>query len=372
MTIPRVLNTLLIAVLTAALALAAIPGVPFVSTVLAQESEQRTIELQDIMDWKRIGGARLSVDGSWFAYRLAPAEGNGEIIVRSTQDETEYRFPAGSGGAGFGGGGLEISDDSHWVGFTIYPEFSQDRPDSSGPPQRNKLGLLDLGNGELTEIEEVRRFAFSGENAEWIAMQKYAPGGTGSRAGGGRGRPDGNRSGSNNNNRSRGADLILQQLSTGTQMNIGNVAEFEFDESGRRLAWLVDTESNAGNGVQIRLMDSGVVIPLESSAASYQSLNWTDEGDGLTTLKGIDDEDYEAPLYSVVAFTDMTAQIPTKVVYDPLEDDSFPEGMTIAANRAPSFTDDLSTLVFGIVEAEMTDKAEQRMEQGDDESDEGG
>ena len=80
MTIPRVLNTLLIAVLTAALALAAIPGVPFVSTVLAQESEQRTIELQDIMDWKRIGGARLSVDGSWFAYRLAPAEGNGEII----------------------------------------------------------------------------------------------------------------------------------------------------------------------------------------------------------------------------------------------------------------------------------------------------
>ena len=378
MTSPRVLNTLLIAVLTAALALAALPGMSPVGTVLAQESEQRTVQLQDIMDWKRIGGARLSADGSWFAYRLAPAEGNGEIIVRSTQNETEYRFPAGSGGAGFGGGGLEISDDSHWVGFAIYPEFSQDRPDNNGPPQRNKLGLLDLTTGELTEIEEVRGFAFSGENAEWIAMQKYAAGGTGGRAtgagpGGERGRPGGSRAGGNNNNdRSRGADLILQQLATGTQMNIGNVAEFEFDESGSRLAWLVDTESNASNGVQIRLMDSGVVIPLESSTASYQSLNWTDEGDGLTTLKGIDDEDYEDPLYSVVAFTDMTAQIPTKVVYDPLEDNSFPQGMTIAANRAPSFTDDLSSLVFGIVEAEMTEKAEQRMEQGDDEPDEGG
>ena len=66
-------------------------------------------------------------------------------------------------------------------------------------------------------------------------------------------------------------------------------------------------------------------------------------------------DDYEDPLYSVVAFTDMTAQIPTKVVYDPLEDNSFPQGMTIAANRAPSFTDDLSSLVFGIVEAEMTE-----------------
>ena len=104
MTSPRVLNTLLIAVLTAALALAALPGMSLVGTVLAQESEQRTVQLQDIMDWKRIGGARLSADGSWFAYRLAPVEGNGEIIVRSTQNETEYRFPAGSGGAGFGGG----------------------------------------------------------------------------------------------------------------------------------------------------------------------------------------------------------------------------------------------------------------------------
>ena len=111
MTSPRVLNTLLIAVLTAALALAALPGMSPVGTVLAQESEQRTVQLQDIMDWKRIGGARLSADGSWFAYRLAPVEGNGEIIVRSTQNETEYRFPAGSGGAGFGGGRLEISDD---------------------------------------------------------------------------------------------------------------------------------------------------------------------------------------------------------------------------------------------------------------------
>ena len=100
MTTPRTLKLLLVVVLTAALVLPTLPETLFPGTAFAQESTQRTIELQDIMDWKRIGGARLSEDGSWLAYRLAPAEGNGEIIVRSTQDETEYRFPVGSGGAG--------------------------------------------------------------------------------------------------------------------------------------------------------------------------------------------------------------------------------------------------------------------------------
>ena len=369
---PRALNLLFAAVLTAALLVPALPGTSFSGAAFAQESAQRAVDLQDIMDWKRIGGARLSADGAWLAFRLAPAEGNGEVVVRSTRDETEYRFPAGSGG----GGGVTISDDSRWVAFTIYPEFRRDRRDNNGPPRRNKLGLLDLNSGEMTELDEVRGFAFSGENAEWIALQKYSPGGGDRDDGGGRGGGRGGRGGrgggaGDNDDRSRGADLILQQLAAGTQMNIGNVAEFAFNESGNRLAWVVDTESNAGNGVQIRLMDTGVVIALESSDASYRRLSWTDEGDGLTVLKGVDDEDYEDPLYSVVAFTDMNAQMPTKIVYDPLEDDSFPAGMTIAATRAPSFTDDLASLVFGIVETEMTEEAEQRLEQGDDEPAEG-
>ncbi|MCH7824661.1 MAG: hypothetical protein IH849_07660 [Acidobacteria bacterium] len=102
---PRVLNLLFAVVLTAALLLPALPGTSFSGAAFAQESTQRTIELQDIMDWKRLGGARLSDDGAWLAFRLAPTEGNGEVVVRSTQSETEYRFPAGSGGGGFGGGG---------------------------------------------------------------------------------------------------------------------------------------------------------------------------------------------------------------------------------------------------------------------------
>jgi len=373
---PRAMTLLFTVVLTAALLLPALPGA-YAGAAVAQEQATdapRPIELQDIMEWNRISATQLSDDGGWLAYRVAPAEGNGEAVVRSTGTETEYRFPIGRvAGGGFfgGGGGISISEDSRWVAFAIYPDFRPggSRGGNSTPPARNKLGLLDLTSGEMEEFDEVRSFAFSGDNAAWLAMTKYP---AGSNGGGGGGTPAAARggrgsAGNGNNERARGADLILLQLATGTQMNIGNVADFEFDESGGHLAWIIDTASKAGNGVQIRMMDTGVVVPLESSDASYRSLNWTDEGDGLTVLKGVDDEDYEDPLYSVIGFTDLAGAAPTKIVYDPTEDDTFPAGMTIASSRAPSFSDDLGMLIFGIVEAEMTEEAKQRAERGEDE-----
>ena len=77
----------------------------------------------------------LSNDGAWFAYVVAPNEGDAMVVVRSTAaDGKELKFPVGeipSGAAGRGGaaGGdaaatLAISGDSHWVAFTIYPAAS--------------------------------------------------------------------------------------------------------------------------------------------------------------------------------------------------------------------------------------------------------
>ena len=171
-------------------------GIPI--SAAAQESDEssepRPIALQDILEWKRIVGATLSDDGSWFAYRLAPTEGDSELVVRSTVDDTEHRFPVGENG-----GPIAFSDDSRWLAFTVSPtvdEGKQARTQRS--PARNKVGLLDLASGEMTEIEDVRAFRFAGERGGWIALHRYpaggggggaaarGPGGGGPPAGGGR------------------------------------------------------------------------------------------------------------------------------------------------------------------------------------------
>ena len=37
--------------------------------------------------WKSIRGSATSNDGAWFGYAVAPAEGDGEVVIRSTTTE---------------------------------------------------------------------------------------------------------------------------------------------------------------------------------------------------------------------------------------------------------------------------------------------
>ena len=144
----------------------------------AQEGETevspRPIALQDILDWKRISGGTLSKDGSWFAYRLSPTEGDSEVVVRSTSDDTEHRFPVGEVSGGMGS--PEFSDDSRWLAFTVYPTVEEGKKDREGrQPARNSVGLVDLSTGEMTEVEDIRSFSFAGERGGWIALNRYPP-----------------------------------------------------------------------------------------------------------------------------------------------------------------------------------------------------
>ena len=74
--------------------------------------------------------------------------------------------------------------------------------------------VVNLASGEKKEYPKIRRFAFSGESAAWIALQRYgpdAPGGGAAAAGGGGGRGAGAGAGGGNTpERPRGTDLILR------------------------------------------------------------------------------------------------------------------------------------------------------------------
>src|SRR5215208_6274487 len=60
----------------------------------------------DLKAWKTIRASALSSDGKWFAYVLAPNEGDASIVIRSTAgDGKETRYPIGPMPAPGGGGG---------------------------------------------------------------------------------------------------------------------------------------------------------------------------------------------------------------------------------------------------------------------------
>lgn len=159
-----------------------------------------------------------------------------------------------------------------------------------------KVVLVELDNGKKSEFDKVRRFAFSGDRSTALALHRYAPEVPGP--------PD--------KDKGAGTDLLLYSLADGAQMNVGNVSEFAFDKKGDWLAILIDAREKAGNGVLLRNMASGAMLPLDTASATYKGLTWTEKGTGLATLRGVEDKAFEDKQYSVVAFKDFRAAAPPR------------------------------------------------------------
>ena len=52
----------------------------------------KPLGLSDILAWKRIQGAEISDDGTWFAYRLAPNDGDSEVILRDLKSSKDLQL----------------------------------------------------------------------------------------------------------------------------------------------------------------------------------------------------------------------------------------------------------------------------------------
>src|SRR6476620_8394131 len=98
-----------------------------------QATSTRPLTTADIQAWKNIRAQALSNDGNWFAYRLAPNDGDAEVVIRSTRESKEHRFqigetPAPAGGppgAAAAGAPLVIAPTSKFVAFAVYPSAKE-------------------------------------------------------------------------------------------------------------------------------------------------------------------------------------------------------------------------------------------------------
>ncbi len=311
------------------------------TSATVRQDDLRPIELPDILAWKSIRGRVLSADGSWLAYILQPNEGDSEVVVRSLAGSAEHRFAVGEQPAFGSGSQLAFSDDGKWFAYEVRPghEVVAEASKSEKKP-RNSAGLVDLSSGEMTEFEGIQSFQFGGNEAVWLALHRVAP-----------------ESRDSDTEKWKGTDLLLRQVSDAVTLTLGNVSEFAFNDDGSWLATAIDTRERAGNGVQLRQIASGRVIPIDSGVAAYKQLSWTEEGDALALLKGVASELHEDDLFSVLGFTDLDATSPTRIAYEPTSDDGFPQTMTINPNHAPAWNEARDALVFRIHEVEPTDDA---------------
>ncbi len=262
-------------------------------------SAGRQLSVNDLLGWKGIRTPALSNDGKYFAYVLAPNEGDAEVIVRGTAaGAKEMRFPigdaaGGGGGAGRGGGGtptVSISGNNKWVAFLEFASSAQaagrggrgGRGGGAAPAAtaangaaQPKLAIVNLADGTKREFENVRAFRFAGDKSDWIAIHHSAPRAAGA-APAAPATPT-------------GTTLELVNLTGGTPQPISDVAEYAFDDSGDWLAVSIATADQAGNSLQLRQLSSGVMRTLDVKKASYRRLTWGDSSDALAVMRVVTD-----------------------------------------------------------------------------------
>ncbi|HEX9895192.1 MAG TPA: prolyl oligopeptidase family serine peptidase [Gemmatimonadales bacterium] len=285
-----------------------IPVLPFALSLVALSGSpaqtRPTIPSADYGRWESPGPALLSPDGRWLAYTVNRVNEENELRIRSlTRDTTSAVLYATA---------PSFPTNSRWLAYLVgVSPAERDKLLQDKKPIHTRLGLLDLASGSTTSVDKVASFRFS-PDGRFLAMRGYAP----------------------ENSKREAADLMVRDLSAGTTATFGNVTGFAWADRGAALAFTVETESGAGNGVQL-LDGNGRLRTLHSSTDRYRALAWRKDGDDLAVLRTQPAAGFRDTAHALHAWTGLNRSAPIARMLPP---DAVPSGLRIAEGSPPAWT----------------------------------
>lgn len=303
------------------------------------QTTKKPLSWQDIPSWQfiRTNEATPSNDGQWLTYVSGPTSGDLTLTLRKTQDTTNYTYKIGGINTK-----VEFNNNSKFVAFYESPSYKEVKANEKArKPNSRKLKLVSLADTASQVFEKVQSAMFSSENNDWIAIRFEGTPTVGPRPA----------------NAPKGADLLLYNLITKKQYNIGNVSEFRFNKSGQYVAYTIDANNQNGNGIFLMDLASGITNALDNDKANYSKLNWNKEGTAFTLLKSKKNKDYKTPIHSIIGAKNIKGHNAKLYSYSGLDEGQLLKDHGISENSTPSWSKDLSTIFFGIAKIEKTDEA---------------
>ena len=301
------------------------PGAP--AAAAAQTTGKKPLTLDDYGKWSRITSTAISPDGAWIAYATSPNKGETKLFLKNPETGKTYETTGGNRPA--------FSDDSAWAACLISPsDEERERLQKGNQPVVIKAELRNLATGDTIRYDNAQSIDFTPGGAFFTVKKakilKEAKHG--------------------------GTDLILRNLKTGTEENIGNVGGFAVSKPGTRLAYTVDAADQAGNGLVLLALGTGVRTVVSSGPADYAQLAWDDAGTALAVLKGTKKKGFvqkENVLIAVlIADGDEGKSEPKVVIYDPAADKAFPAGLVLSELGSLRWNKPATRIFLGIKENE--------------------
>ncbi len=307
---------------------------------VALTSGKPTLAKADYDKFESISGTALSPDGKWVAYVVNRGErgaggGGGGRGGNGPAGELRYRaIAAGEEKNISGASNPTFTSNSRWLLYTVPPPQAGGarggaRAGGGGGTAgaaTASVGVIDLSSGTSTTIANVQSYTLSSDGHH-AALKRSAPEGTST----------------------RGAGLVIRDLAANTDVSLGNVAESAWSDDGSTLAMIIDVAGKTGNGVKTFNTATSAIRSLDGSDMAYSDLRWRKKSDDLVVYRSREQEPAFADTsYTVLAWKGVSSANPAKQVYDFSADAAFPKDMRVASDAAPQWSEDGSTLFFGI------------------------
>lgn len=299
------------------------------------QDTKKVLGVDDYPKWKKIVSTDLSDDGNWMVYGFLPNDGDDTLYIKNVVSEKVFLDPYCSDAT--------FSPDSKWAAYKRNQTKKEiEKLKKNKKDVFSKGVLLNLETGEKAEWDKIKSLTFS-PAGDVLLLQKESM-----------------------DKDLKSSDLLIKNLKNGTLMNIGNVNDFKFNSQGSLLAYTIEADSKAGNGVYLLNIAAGKITPLNTDTTTFSRLTWDDEmlyrsergnkGTALAVLSGNTPDTLEQTINTLLIFNDLNTGSPNQITYNPLNDKNFPKDYIISEKGNLRFGLDNQNLVLAIKEQTKKEK----------------
>jgi dipeptidyl aminopeptidase/acylaminoacyl peptidase len=182
-------------------------------------AQKKTLDHSVYDAWESVGERKLSNNGEWIAFTKAVQEGDNLAVVQSTKNVTSFSIPRGYN--------IRFTESASHAILLIAPAFQEVRTariQKKKPEDmpKDSLAIIDLAKGSIRKIARVRTYELPKQADGLIAWHHVRAIDTSKKAT----TPDAE----------SGADLVMENLHTGTSSKAPGTIEFAWSKNGKLLA----------------------------------------------------------------------------------------------------------------------------------------
>jgi dipeptidyl aminopeptidase/acylaminoacyl peptidase len=316
-----------------------------ITTVLAAAPLEKRPLTHDVYDrWEKISGESITNNGSWVAYVIEPQEGDSRLVLLNLRTGATDTIARGTG--------PKFTEDSRFVAFMIKPVFADMKKAKIAKKKaeelpKDTLGIVTLGADSVVRIPRVKTFKQPEKGAGWIAyqMEKEAAKTDSSKKNTKKDRSADEEAASKDSKDEAGTVMVARRLADAKEFLFPFVSEFTFSKDGHAILFATTgNDSTAAPGVFVFYTASTMIDTLSTGKGKYKLLAWDEDGKQAAYLADRDTSKNKQRFFSLYYWT--TGRDSGSVIADTLMK-GLEDQWLISENRAPAFSKDGSTLMFG-------------------------